>query len=107
MRGEALLIAAAGLASCAIASEAGAKPLQACIPAARNAAVALIERGPAIGQVTSPGSAVAAGPHKLRYEVDIFGPQTYVYRVDVTVDEACNAIDFDTWLLNNPFGGRL
>ena len=99
-----LLAIAAALGFVGINSATLAGPVDTCIPSARKAAIALIERGPAIGQVYSPGSAFAVDPHKLRFEVDIFGPQTYVYRVDVTVDNACNATDFDTWLLNNPYG---
>src|SRR5271165_929559 len=99
-----VLVIAAALGVVAIHSESLAKSLTACIPSGRNAAIALIERGPAIGQVYSPGTAFASGAHQLRYEVDIFGPQTYVYSVTVTLDDACNATDFDTWLLNNPYG---
>ncbi len=101
-----LLVIAAALGAVGIYSDGLASPLDACVPSARKAAIALIERGPAIGQVTSPGTAFAVNPRKLRFEVDVFGPQTYVYRVDVTVDEACNATDFDTWLLNDPYGSQ-
>ena len=101
MKAIALLAAASGAAM--FAPAAFADPA-ACIPSARNAAMALIERGPAIGQVTSPGSAFELNPHKLRFEVDVFGPQTFIYRVDVTFDRRCNATDFDTQLLNNPYG---
>jgi hypothetical protein len=99
-----LLLLAAAAASI-LSVPALAAPVGACAPAARQAAVAHIENGPAIGQVTSPGSAFTLDPHRLRFEVDVFGPQTYVYRVDVTVDGRCNATDFDTQLLNNPWGG--
>src|SRR5271165_3385446 len=99
-----LLAIAAALGVVGMQSGSLAKPLTACIPSGRNAAIAVIEKGPAIGQVYSPGAAFAVDPHKLRYEVDIFGPQTYVYSVTVTLDDACNATDFDTWLLNNPYG---
>jgi len=104
---KSLFVTAVALGAVWINSEGLAQPLGACVPSAREAAQALIERGPAIGQVTSPGSAFTVGPRKLRFEVDVFGPQTFVYRVDVTVDQACRATDFDTWLLNNPYGGRL
>jgi hypothetical protein len=94
-----------GAASAVLSQPVLAAPVGACAPAARQAAVAHIENGPAIGQVTSPGSAFALDPHRLRFEVDVFGPQTYIYRVDVTVDGRCNPTDFDTQLLNNPWGG--
>ncbi len=97
------LLAAA--ASLILSQPVFAQPVGACAPEARQAAMAHIERTPAIGQVTSPGSAFALDPRRLRFEVDVFGPQTYVYRVDVTVDRRCNATDFDTQLLNNPWGG--
>ncbi len=100
------LVIAAAFAAAGLGSAGLAKPLHDCIPAAERAGTALIERGPAIGQVYVSGTAFAVEPRKLRFEVDVFGPQTFVYRVDVTLDAACNVQDIDTWLQNNPYGGR-
>ncbi len=100
------IFAAAAVCSAGLSSAGLAKPIHDCIPAAERAGTALIERGPAIGQVYVSGTAFAVEPRKLRFEVDVFGPQTFVYRVDVTLDAACNVQDIDTWLQNNPYGGR-
>ena len=101
-----LLVIAAASGVALIGPPAFAKPIHDCIPAAEDAATTLIERGPAIGQTYVSGTAAAIDPRKLRFEVDVFGPQTYVYSVVVTVDPACNVRDIDTWLQNDPGGRR-
>ena len=101
-----LPLIAAVLGAAGVSPACLAKPIHDCVPAAERAATALIERGPAIGQVYVSGTAAAVDPGKLRFEVDIFGPQTFVYRVDVSVDAACNVQNIDTWLQNDPYGGR-
>ena len=101
-----LLVIAAVVGAAGVSSACRARPIHDCVPAAERAATALIERGPAIGQVYVSGTAFAIDPRKLRLEVDVFGPQTFVYRVDVTLDDACYVQDIDTWLINDPYGGR-
>ena len=101
-----VLFLAVAFAAAAIGPAATAEPIAACVPVAAHAATTLIERGPAIGQVYVSGRPFLWGPRDLRFEVDVFGPQTYVYGVDVTLDDACKVVAINSWLENNPYGNH-
>ena len=90
----------------ALRSAAMAEPLADCIPTAKNAALDVIARTPAIGQTTVFGTPYAIEPNKLRVEVDVFGPQSLVYRVDVTLGQACTVLAASAELENNPWYRR-
>ena len=98
------VLASAALAGFALSSAPGlARPLDACVPAAERAALVAVDRTPAIGQTYVAGSPFAVQPRVLRVEVDVFGPQSLVYRADVTLNEACEATSTDLTLENNPW----
>jgi hypothetical protein len=69
-----------------------------CAKIVDAAALRAVERIPVIGQTTAFGSPFAIEPDVLRVEVDVFGPQTQIYAVDVTVDSECNVLATSTRL---------
>jgi len=87
-------------------ADAFSKPMADCIPTAKHAALDVIAKTPAIGQMTVFGTPFAIEPDKLRIEVDVFGPQSLVYRVDVTLDQACTVLATTAELENNPWYRR-
>jgi hypothetical protein len=93
----------AALGAAAFGAPAFASPISHCVPSAEKAAIAAVARSPAIGQETVYGSPYEAGPGVLRFEVDVFGPQSMNYRVDVTVDGACKVLGTSALLINNPW----
>jgi hypothetical protein len=98
------LVSASSVVS--FSSAAIAKPISDCIPVAKRAALGVIARTPAIGQMTIFGTPFAIEPHIVRVQVDVFGPQTFVYRVDVTIGPVCNVLATNAELENNPWPGR-
>ena len=79
-----------GAAMCSAPSLAQVSPD--CVGAVDRAAVAAVNHIPVIGQTTAHGSPFALKPGVLRVEVDVFGPQSQVYAVDVSIDSACRVL---------------
>jgi hypothetical protein len=70
----------------------------ACDATADRAALEAVNKIPVIGQTTVLGSPFAIDRGILRIEVDVFGPQSQVYAVDVTIDSACRVLAASTRL---------
>ncbi len=101
-----LAVIGVAVGAAAFSSPSLARTISACVPSAERAALAAVEKTPAIGQETIYGSPYVASPGVLRVEVDVFGPQSINYNVDVTLDGACNVLATSTTLENNPWRGR-
>ena len=93
------LSAVMAMLSAALFSSAGfAGTRDGCTKIVNAAALRAVDRIPVIGQTTALGSPFAIEPGVLRVEVEVFGPQTQVYAVDVTIDDACNVLATSTRL---------
>jgi len=69
-----------------------------CVRTVDQAALQAVNRIPVIGQTTALGRPFAIEPAVLRVEVDVFGPQSQVYAVDVMIDSACRVLAASTRL---------
>jgi len=69
-----------------------------CIRTVNQASLDAVNRIPVIGQTTALGRPFAIEPGVLRVEVEVFGPQTQVYAVDVAIDSACRVLATSTRL---------
>jgi len=88
-----LLSALAALVGCAFSSSASfARIGDDCTRTVDHAALQAVGRTLPIGQTTISGQPVRIAPGVLRVEVEVFGPQTLIYAVDATVDQACNVV---------------
>ena len=93
----AIILSFAACSSACFAQSSGG-----CAKIVDNAALQAVNKIPVIGQTTVFGSPFAIERRVLRVEVDVFGPQTQVYSVDVTIDNACNVVATSTRLESNP-----
>jgi len=100
MTGETRSAATFGLALSAAAfitasfASAGA----ACDATVDRAALQAVNKIPVIGQTSVLGQPFAIDHGVLRVEVDVFGPQSQVYEVGVTIDSACRVLATSTRL---------
>lgn len=69
-----------------------------CARIADEASLKAVNRIPVIGQTTVLGRPFEFKPGVLRVEVEVFGPQTQVYAVDVAIDRACRVLATSTRL---------
>ena len=69
-----------------------------CDATVNRAALHAVNRIPVIGQTTVLGRPFTIDRGVLRVEVDVFGPQSQVYAVDVTIDSACRVLATSTRL---------
>ena len=90
MRIWALILAASLAAGCS--GPAPAAPVESCAAVVAHAGLEAIERTRPIGQTHVFGSPFAFTPSLQRVEVDVAGPQTLIYDVDVTIDPACRVL---------------
>lgn len=94
----------AALSLAAFSSSVFAQTPPRCTPAADKAAVAAVEKTPAIGQVFVSGIPFVPEPGIVRVEVQVFGGNpSYEYLVDVRVDHACDVLGTTIQLENNPW----
>lgn len=91
-----------GAALCSSATLAATRISDICVNAVDRAALQAVARTLPIGQTTVYGRPFMAEPSVLRTEVEVFGPQTLLYEVDVTIDGACDVLAASTRLENNP-----
>jgi hypothetical protein len=71
---------------------------EACAKIADQASLNTVNRIPVIGQTMVLGRPFAIKQGVLRVEVEVFGPQTQVYAVDVTIDRSCRVLATSTRL---------
>ena len=71
---------------------------EACIRTVDQAFLQAVNRIPVIGQTTVLGRPFAVEPGVWRAEVEVFGPQTQIYEVDVAIDRACRVLATSTRL---------
>jgi hypothetical protein len=69
-----------------------------CARTVDQASLQAVNRIPVIGQTTVLGRPFAIEPGVLRVEVEVFGPQTQLYAVDVAIDSACRVLATSTRL---------
>ena len=70
----------------------------ACDATVDRAALQAVNKIPVIGQTSVLGTPFTIDHGVLRVEVDVFGPQSQVYEVDVTIDSACRVLAASTRL---------
>jgi hypothetical protein len=70
----------------------------ACDATVDRAALQAVNKIPVIGQTSVLGTPFTIDRGVLRVEVDVFGPQSQVYEVDVTIDSACRVLATSTRL---------
>jgi|SRR5271170_2906268 hypothetical protein len=70
----------------------------ACDATVDRAALQAVNKIPMIGQTSVLGQPFTIDRGVLRAEVDVFGPQSQVYAVDVTIDSACRVLPTSTRL---------
>ena len=85
---------AAALWSVSSGASAGA----ACDATVDRAALQAVNKIPVIGQTSVLGRPFTIDGRILRVEVDVFGPQSQVYAVDVTIDSMCRVLALSTRL---------
>lgn len=90
MRVSAFVWAASFAAGCI--APAVAAPADRCAAVVAQAGLDAIERTRPIGQTHVFGSPFAFTPSLQRVEVDVAGPQTLIYEVDVTIDASCKVL---------------
>ncbi len=79
-------------------SPALAEISEACAKIVDQASLKAVNRIPVIGQTLVLGRPFASERGVLRVEVEVFGPQTQIYAVDVTIDSACRVLATSTRL---------
>jgi hypothetical protein len=70
----------------------------ACDATVNRAALQAVNKIPVIGQTTVLGQPFTIDPGVLRVEVDVFGPQSQVYDVDIRIDSDCRVLAATTRL---------
>ena len=93
------LFAGAALLSAAMCSGPGLAGMSAdCAAIVSNASLQAVSRAPVIGQTIARGRPLAIEPSVMRAEVEVFGPQTQIYEVDVAIDRECHVLATSTRL---------
>jgi len=97
-------VVAAAMAAAVFSPPGFAQTHPRCAQSADRAAVAAVERTPAIGQTFVSGIPFEVRPGVLRVEVQVFGGNpSYEYLVDVKLDGACGVLGTSIRLENNPW----
>jgi hypothetical protein len=91
-------VATALVSAVLCASPGMAQMSERCAGIVTQASVRAVGRTPVIGQTIALGRPFAIEPGVLRAEVEVFGPQTQLYEVDVTIDSACRVLAATTRL---------
>jgi hypothetical protein len=93
------IFAVAAVLSAAICGSASyAEADGGCAKVVDAAALRAVNRIPVIGQTSARGSPFMIKPGVMRVGVEVFGPQTQIYAVDVTIDDACRVLATSTRL---------
>jgi hypothetical protein len=74
----------------------GANIAPQCVARVNKAALQAMDRTSPLGQMQIFGSPAVFNPHLLRVTVSVFGARTEIYRVDVTIDDACRVLSAST-----------
>jgi hypothetical protein len=98
-RGSTRQLFAAALLSAAMCSTPSLAGMSAdCAAIVNKASLQAVNRAPVIGQTIALGRPFAIEPSVMRAEVEVFGPQTQIYAVDVAIDRDCRVLATSTRL---------